>query len=456
MDAPGQVAFTMHAKELGFLGPAKNWIALAILVVMLVGIASEKVHRMYCAFLGAFAMMGLLLWMNMVPSLEMVTEWLDESTLGLLFGMMILVGQLKNTGLFEVLCATTLKACRGRMWALSLMMVYLTGVVSAFLDNVTTMLLMGPITISMMTTCNRDPRPLLMAQVLFSNIGGTATMVGDPPNVIIGTALSRHLGFVDFIVHLAPGVLIASVPATLLILFMYRSTLLGEIPDYEACLKATAGYHITDWNLMAKAGYVTLIVVLGFLLHPVHHVDPAWFAIIGAALLCLVVAPMEVENVMHSVEWDMLLFFAAQFVMVEAAAEVGMINMIGGWLEAAIRASPPQTRTLVAIEILLWVSAVVSGILDNIPYTITMVPIVELLASAGLGLEIQTLAWALAFGACFGGNATLIGASANIVTATMLDKSGHRCTFVGWLKVGVPLMIVTVAAANLYMLRYAF
>jgi Na+/H+ antiporter NhaD/arsenite permease-like protein len=202
----------------------------------------------------------------MVPSLATVTSWLDESTLGLLFGMMIIVGHLKNTGLFEVLCAATLKACGGRMWLLSALLCYLTGVVSALLDNVTTMLLMGPITISLMQTCKRDPRPLLMAQVLFSNVGGTATMVGDPPNIIIGTSLSRYLGFVDFLVNLAPGVLAASLPALGLVLLQYRRDLLGPIPAYEDCLEQTKDYSILDWNLMAKSGYVTAVVVLGFLL----------------------------------------------------------------------------------------------------------------------------------------------------------------------------------------------
>jgi Na+/H+ antiporter NhaD/arsenite permease-like protein len=173
-------------------------------------------------------------------------------------------------------------------------------------------------------------------------------------------------------------------------------------------------------------------------------------------VLCIAVAPMEVDEVMHAVEWDMLLFFAGQFVMVEAASEIGLINMVAGWLEAAIRAAPPSARLLVAVEILLWASAFISGILDNIPYTITMVPVIELLAAAGLGLPIKTLAWALAFGACFGGNATLIGASANIVTASLLDRSGHRCTFLSWLKAGIPMTLLTVGIANVYMLRYVF
>ncbi|WIA39472.1 hypothetical protein OEZ86_005570 [Tetradesmus obliquus] len=457
LNTPGQVAVELHFSEIGKLGYAKNWLALAILLGMLVAIATEKVHRMWCAFVAAFAMMSLLLWCNMTPSLAKVTEFLDESTLGLLFGMMILVGKLKDTGLFEVLCAATLKASRGKMWLLSVLMMYITACVSAFLDNVTTMLLMGPITISMMKTANgRDPRPMLMAQVLMSNIGGTATMVGDPPNIIIGTALQRYLGFVDFILHLAPGVIAASVPAAALILWLYRKELLGPIPDYSKVLSTVGQYRVTDWDLMAKSGYVMVVVLLGFLLHPLHHLDPAWFAIIGASILCIITSRLDVEEIMHSVEWDMLLFFAAQFVMVECAAEIGMIDMIGGWLEAIIRAAPAQQRTLVAVQILLWASAFISGILDNIPYTITMVPVIDFLASSGLGLNIQTLAWALAFGACFGGNATLIGASANIVTATILERQGFPMSFLGWMRVGIPVTIATVAVANLYMFRYCF
>lgn len=191
---------------------------------------------------------------------------------------------------------------------------------------------------------------------------------------------------------------------------------------------------------------------VGFLLHPVHHVDPAWFAVLGAVVLCVCDSPMEVEKVVHTVEWDMLLFFAAMFIMIEASAEIGMISMIGGWLESAIRATPPASRTIVAIQILLWVSAVISGVLDNIPYTITMVPVIEYLAFAGLGLDLATLAWALNFGACFGGNATLIGASANIVTATLAERAGEKITFVGWLKPGIPVVIVSVAMADVWML----
>lgn len=351
-----------------------------------------------------------------------------------------------------MLSAVAVRLSRGKMWRLSVILMVLTAFVSAWLDNVTTMLLMVPVTISVMRQCNADPVPLMLAQALMSNIGGAATMVGDPPALIIGTALSNYIGFIDFIINMAPGVIMAAVACVPLILWLFRKTLLGPIQKYDEILEEVQAFRITDWDLFAKCSYVTGAVLIGFLLHPVHHVDPAWFAVLGAVVLCVCDSPMEVEKVVHTVEWDMLLFFAAMFIMIEASAEIGMISMIGGWLESAIRATPPASRTIVAIQILLWVSAVISGVLDNIPYTITMVPVIEYLAFAGLGLDLATLAWALNFGACFGGNATLIGASANIVTATLAERAGEKITFVGWLKPGIPVVIVSVAMADVWML----
>ncbi|KAL4436773.1 hypothetical protein ABPG75_003912 [Micractinium tetrahymenae] len=447
-----QLVFQAEVSDLGWLGPAKNWIALGILAAVLVGIASERIHRMWCAMIGAGLMMGLLLWMNMAPSLALVVDWLDESTLGLLWGMMIIVGRLKDTGMFELMSAAAVRLSRGKMWALSLMLMVGTGFLSAFLDNVTTMLLIAPVSISVMRQCNQDPIPLLISMTLMSNIGGAATMVGDPPALIIGTALSRYIGFVDFIINMGPGVLMAAAACIPLVLFLYRRTMMPPIQRYAAMLEEVKSFRITNWDLFAKSAYVTLVVLVGFLLHPVHHVDPAWFAVLGAIVLCVCDAPMEVERVVHTVEWDMLLFFASMFVMIEASAEVGMISMIAGWLETAIKAAPEGSRLIIAIQILLWVSAVISGVLDNIPYTIVMVPVIEYLAFAGLGLELPTLAWALNFGACFGGNATLIGASANIVTATLAERAGHHITFFKWLKAGVPITIVSVAMADVWMI----
>jgi Na+/H+ antiporter NhaD/arsenite permease-like protein len=350
------------------------------------------------------------------------------------------------------MAAWAVKGCRGRMGLLSLLLMVATAFLSAWLDNVTTMLLICPVTISVMRQMNKDPVPLMLSQALMSNIGGAATMVGDPPALIIGTALSNYIGFMDFIVNMAPGVIMASVVCIPLLLWQFRRTLQGKIGNYAEILEEVKTFRILDWPLFAKCSYVTGVVLIGFLLHPVHHVDPAWFAILGAIVLCVVDKPMEVERVVHTVEWDMLLFFASMFVMIEASAEIGMINMIAGWLEDAITAVPEGSRTIVAIQILLWVSAFISMLLDNIPYAITMVPVIEYLASAGLGLDLKILAWALNFGACFGGNGTLIGASANIVTATLAERAGEHISFMQWLKAGIPVTIVSVAMADVWMI----
>eukprot|EP00887_Chlorella_sp_A99_P000899 scaffold5.g899.t1 len=415
-----KIVFEVQASELKGLGPAKNWLALAIVLLVLLAIASERIHRMWVAMIGCSLMLGLLLLMRMPPSLGTAVEWLDQSTLSLLWGMMVIVGRLKDTGMFEVLSAWTVRISRGKLWILSTLLMVVTGFVSAWLDNVTTMLLMAPVTISMMKQCNADPVPLLVAQALMSNIGGTG---GRPSS-------SDH--------RMAPGVILAAAICTPLILFLCRKTMLGRVENFEAVAEESRHFRVTDWDLFAKSSYVTAAVVVAFLLHPVHHVDPAWFALLGAIVLCVCDDPMEVDKVVRSVEWDMLLFFAAMFVMIEASAEIGMIDMIGGWLESAIRAAPEGSRTIVAIQILLW---------------ITMVPIIEYLAASGLGLDLATLAWALDFGACFGGNATLIGASANIVTATLVDRAGLRkVTFMSWLWIGLPVTAVSVAVADVWMI----
>jgi hypothetical protein len=273
LDRPGTTAVDVHARELGGLGRAKDWIALGILVAMLVAIASEKVARMYCAVVASFLMLGLLLWLDLAPDLKTVISWLDESTLGLLFGMMLIVGKTAQTGAFEVMTAATLRLSRGSLALLSVLLLSLTAFLSAWLDNVTTLLLVGPITISLLKTMNADPRPLLVAQVLASNIGGAATLVGDPPNIIIGTALSRHIGFVDFLVHMAPGAILAFAACLPLILWMYRRALTGPIPEYDKVLASAADYKITNWSLFWKCAYVLGIVIVGFLLHPIHHLE---------------------------------------------------------------------------------------------------------------------------------------------------------------------------------------
>lgn len=436
-----------------WLGASKNWLALAVLAATLVGIATEVVHRTWCALVGASLMMGLLLWVEGAPSLGKVVSWIDDSTVCLLFGMMVIVGRLADTGAFEVLGAAIVRFSGGRMWVLSTTFMLAVAFVSAWLDNVTTMLLVTPVTLTTMRRCGKDPAPLLMALAFASNLGGAATMVGDPPALIIGTALAAHIGFVDFIVNMAPGVIVATAFVVPMLTFcIFRGTLTGPIENYEEVLATAREYRITDWPLMAKSVYVTAAVFAGFLLHPVHHVDPAWFALLGAVILCVSDRPGETETALKGVEWDMLLFFAGLFVAVEAAIEVGTIDMIAGWIEAAVAASPDGARTIVAIQIVMWVAALASGFLGNIPFTIAMVPVISRMAAAGLGLDIAVLAWALNFGACFGGNLTPVGSGAGVVAVGMARKEGVEIGFGRWTGPGAVVTIVSVALADAWLL----
>ena len=297
-----------------------------------------------------------------------------------------------------------------------------------------------------------NPLPFLTGEVLFSNIGGTATLIGDPPNVIVGSRLSDDLTFLDFIISLGPAVVLMSLPCMLVIVSYYRKELSGPLNNVEDLVKKS-NEGIKDPELFSYCMICLLMVLFGFLLHPVHHVNPAWIAISGAILLLIFSSPHDIEPALESVEWSTLLFFASLFVMVEAMAEVGLISTIGQAISDLIESVDEDNRLLVAIVLVMWISALVSAFLDNIPYTATMVPIIVQLASnEKLGLSIKPLAWALCFGACLGGNGSLMGASANIVVAGIADKSGYPLTFTSFFNIGFRVMIVSVTISCVYML----
>eukprot|EP00241_Pyramimonas_parkeae_P000780 CAMPEP_0114240676 /NCGR_PEP_ID=MMETSP0058-20121206/9219_1 /TAXON_ID=36894 /ORGANISM="Pyramimonas parkeae, CCMP726" /LENGTH=974 /DNA_ID=CAMNT_0001353137 /DNA_START=139 /DNA_END=3064 /DNA_ORIENTATION=- len=409
--------FEMKIWQYGVLGDAQPWIALVVLLVVLALIAAEVIHRMLAAMAGSFVMLGLLLLVDKTPDLVRVVEFIDEGALALLFGMMILVGKLASTGVFEVATFNLVGLSRGNTFALMAILCSLTAVLSAFLDNVTTVLLLAPVTVRMCQQLDIDPLPFLLSETLFSNIGGTATLIGDPPNIIIGNALSHEIGFVDFIKVLMPGVLLMSPFCMLFLKWYFRDTVNGTLKKYEHVLEMKKGYKIRDEKLLHLCLIVLGGVILSFLMHPVHHVNPAWVAILGAVALMLCSSGHNVHHDLQAVDWDVLLFFAALFVMVESMGEVGLIRGIGDVLTTLIEAIPADSRVIASTTILIWCSAIISAFLDNIPYTATMVPVIEQLADAGIGLKIAPLAWALAFGACLGGNGSLIGASANIVVA---------------------------------------
>ena len=446
-------------------------VGLAILICVYILIIFETVHRTLAAALGGLTAVIALNYFTVEPalSLKAVTTMIDWETIGLLLGMMVMVGVISHTGVFEWFAVEAYKKSEGSIWSLVVILCVVTAVLSAFLDNVTTVLLLTPVTIQLAKVLDLQPVPILIAEVLFSNIGGAATMIGDPPNIMIGSGLSpdaiesaeggkyaelasEGVNFNDFIIEIAPGILMTVVPAFMLLKWMYRDEFSGKRIRDVAELEAK--YGIKDYKMLTTSGFILGLVILGFFLHPITHMPVSWIALGGAVLMLLATNRHELDEPLEEVEWTTLLFFAGLFVLVHSLQYMGVINFIGEYVEQAIVWFPQGDdgiiRLTAAMVILLWVSAVASAFIDNIPYTATMIPIV-LQISQGANVELGPLIWALAFGACLGGNGTLIGASANVVMAGMSEEAGYPVSFNEFFKAGFPMMILTTAIVTLYM-----
>ena len=446
-------------------------VGLAILICVYILIIFETVHRTLAAAVGGMTAVLALNYFTNEPSLSLkaVTTMIDWETIGLLLGMMVMVGVISHTGVFEWFAVEAYKKSEGSIWSLVVILCIVTAVLSAFLDNVTTILLLTPVTIQLAKVLDLQPVPLLIAEVLFSNIGGAATMIGDPPNIMIGSGLSPDaieraeggkyaelasdgVNFNDFIIEMAPGILMTVVPAFMLLKWMYRDEFSGKRIRDVAELESK--YGIKDAKMLTTSGFILGLVILGFFLHPITHMPVSWIALGGALIMLLATNRHELEEPLEEVEWTTLLFFAGLFVLVHSLQYMGVINFIGEYVERAIVYFPQGEggiiRLTAAMLILLWVSAIASAFIDNIPYTATMIPIV-LQISQGANVDLGPLIWALAFGACLGGNGTLIGASANVVMAGMSEEAGYPVSFNEFFKAGFPMMILTTAIVSLYM-----
>jgi Na+/H+ antiporter NhaD/arsenite permease-like protein len=459
----------------GLEGQAVLVGALILLGVYML-IIFEWMHRTLAAAVGSLVAVGALIYhMEGSLTLGQTANMVDWDTIGLLLGMMVMVGVLSHTGVFEWFAVRAYKKSGGSVWSLVVILCIVTAVLSAFLDNVTTMLLITPVTIQLAKVLDLPPVPLLIAEVMFSNIGGAATMIGDPPNIIIGNGMSeaalsggeydalasQAISFNDFIINLAPGILMTVIPTFMFLKWMHRDVF--STHRHRDVEELEAKYGIKDAALLKRAGGVLFLVILGFFLHPLLHIPVAWVALIGAVLTLLVTTPHELEEALEKVEWSTLLFFAGLFVLVHSLDLMGVIKWIGEQVVFTIsQFDDSGTQLTVAILLLLWVSAIASAFIDNIPYTATMVPVVLVMAQpiangGELGLALQPLIWALAFGACLGGNGTLIGASANVVTAGMAEEEGYKISFNEFFKTGFPIMIITTAIVTLYcMLVYVW
>ena len=451
------------------------YVGLGILLAVYVLIIFETVHRTLAAAVGGIVAMLALNYYDTGDTFTLaeITTMIDWETIGLLLGMMVMVGILSNTGVFEYFAVLSYKKSGGSIWTLVVILCSVTAVLSAFLDNVTTMLLLTPVTIQLAKVLDIKPIPLLISEVLFSNIGGAATMIGDPPNIMIGSGLSpdkiakaegglyadmAHYGvtFNDFIIEMGPGILMCVVPSFMFLKWFYADEFSGTRIRDVAQLESK--YGIKDQAMLNVAGIILFLVILNFFLHPITHIAVSWIALVGAVVMLLATDRHELEEPLHHVEWTTLLFFAGLFVLVHSLQYMGVISFIGEYVERAIAFFGSDTgdgqtvRLAAAILIVLWVSAIASAFIDNIPYTATMIPIVLQIAHNLGDYLLGPLIWALAFGACLGGNGTLIGASANVVTAGMSEEAGYPISFNEFFKAGFPIMILTTFIVSLYML----
>ncbi len=439
-------------------GPA-FWIATVVFVLAYVLISFELLHRTLAAMLGASVMLLISYTLGTwnpeyhILSYESAIHSIDMNVIFLLMGMMIIVGILKNTGVFQWCAYKCYQLARGNVIILSIILMTFTAVASAFLDNVTTMLLLTPVTIEIALSLGINPLALLIPEILASNIGGTATLIGDPPNIMIGSYAG--LTFMDFVKNLAPVCVIS-----MLVLFVYskiaynREYGRAKVEDIQAFIeKLRQEYRITDSSLLAFGLLVMGIVILMFLLHGVLHMEVSIAALFGASVLFsygLVTKKVDLIHLIEKdIEWPTLLFFIFLFILVGAVEDVGLLDMIADWVFHLSAGS-----LVTAVCLILWVSAIVSAFVDNIPFTATMLPITAYLTKVIPGAESGVLWWALALGACFGGNGTMIGASANVVTLGIAEAAGHRITFFGFMKVAFLYMVISVAIANVWLLIF--
>jgi Na+/H+ antiporter NhaD/arsenite permease-like protein len=417
--------------------------ALAVFLIVLAAFALDLVHRTPAALAG-----GILLVMAGAISDHEAIEAVHWETLGLLVGMMLLVGILKDSGVFGYLAIKSAQAANGHPGLVLIYLAFITAVLSAFLDNVTTVLLMFPVTMVIARILEEDPIPYLVVEVLASNIGGTATLVGDPPNIIIGTVVDG-LTFMDFIVNLAPPIFVILIVTLGIVWLVHARKLRTTDEDRMEIMALDAASEIKDRSLLIRSGSIMGLTVIAFFLQQLTGFNPAIVALAGAAVAMLVCGP-EVEKVLHEVEWPTILFFVGLFVMVGALETTGFISMVAESL-----ASASESLAITAL-IVMWGSGFASGIVDNIPFTATMVPVIEELAHAR-GYDaatVEPLWWSLSLGACLGGNFTLIGASANLVVAGLIGREGMKLSFWRFLLWGVPLTLVALAISSAYVLLF--
>jgi Na+/H+ antiporter NhaD/arsenite permease-like protein len=416
------------------------FIAGAVFLIAYGLIASERFDRTLVALLG-----GLLVVVLGVIDQEEALAAIDFNVIFLLAGMMVLAGGLSKTGFFEYVAGYAIHLSRGQPFRLLIILSLLTAVLAAVLDNVTTVVLLTPVTLSIARTLKVSPFPYLISQIFASNIGGTATLIGDPPNILIGSAAGLDFG--DFLVNLAPVVVLIMVAFVGIMWLAFGRRIEDDANRLDVLATVDPAAAIKDRPLMVRSLIVLGLTLVGFLFHSVLGLEAATIALLGATVL-MIVGPLDPHEALRDIEWNTLFFFVGLFMLIEAVVHVGIV---GGIADALAEAA--EGNLTFATMGILWFSAIASAIVDNIPYTATAIPIVERLIDSGL--DGAVLWWALALGACLGGNLTIVGASANIVVANLAARDGHPITFFQFFRYGLGVVVASLVLSTVYLwLRY--
>lgn len=411
-------------------------VAVAVFLIVILLIITERVHRTAAAMAGA-----VVLILTGVMSADKALSYIDFNTIGVLVGMMIFVAIVRRSGMFEYIAVRAAKAVHGDPWKIMVAFTLITAVLSAILDNVTTVLLVGPMSIAIARMLKIDPVPFLMGQILASNVGGTATLIGDPPNIMIASA--AHLSFMDFLDNTGFAVLFILAVLILLMKIVYEKKIeLGTV-DTGAIENLDPSKSITNRALMKKGIIVLICVIVGFMFHDKLGIESSVIALTAAAVM-LIIGREDVNEAIQDVEWTTILFFMSLFVVVGGLTETGIIKELASKIIDATNGHP-----MVTMLVLLWASALLSSILDNIPFVATLIPLI--LAMQADGIDVTSFWWAISLGACLGGNGTMIGASANVVLSDISTKHGYPITFKSYLKVGMPFMLLSIVISTVFL-----
>lgn len=436
---------------------SKFWVATTIFVITYILIVSEKINKTVIALLGASLMIVLHI-VDQKEAFHIEELGVDWNVIFLLISMMIIINIMRPTGFFEYVAIKSAKLGGGDPIRIMLIFAVVTAVLSAFLDNVTTVLLIAPVSLLIADALEVSPIPYLIVEALASNLGGTATLIGDPPNIMIGS--KAKLGFIDFIIHLTPLVIIATIVFLFIVKILFKTRLQISEEKKKRILSMDERKAIKNPLLLSKSLFVLSIVILGFMFHGFLHYEPATVALFGAGLLLLLSGIHDPHHIFSDIEWSTIFFFIGLFIIIGGVVKVGLIKLMSvKMLELT------QGNLLATSMLLLWFSAFASAFIDNIPYVATMNPLILNMASQlwphekGLALlhhpELMPLWWSLALGACLGGNGTMIGASANVIVVGIANKAGEKITFSRFMKYGMPTMILTVTISSIYIyVRY--